>query len=300
MRKTQPKVNIILSSYNGEKYIREQIESLLAQDYPNIEIHIRDDGSTDRTMDILKEYEEKGKIYLYTGENKGFCGSFFELLKLADKGEYWSFCDQDDIWLPEKVRLAVEWLEQQKQTEPLLYYSLSEMMDDSGNSLGLQKPPNGSLCFRRALTGTFGVGFSMVINKALRDEMLRCNPQQVHSHDWLAGAIALGFGTVHVNNQVCAKYRRLDTSVTKISLGKKIKWFGHAIKGNSDVKDRNMEFSKQYKEKLSSSNQALLSLFDSKKYSFLKSLGKTFYLKPWRPNLSSEIVMRLLMLTGKV
>ncbi len=76
MRKTQPKVNIILSSYNGEKYIREQIESLLAQDYPNIEIHIRDDGSTDRTMDILKEYEEKGKIYLYTGENKGFCGSF--------------------------------------------------------------------------------------------------------------------------------------------------------------------------------------------------------------------------------
>ncbi len=63
----------------------------------------------------------------------------FELLKLADKGEYWSFCDQDDIWLPEKVRLAVEWLEQQKQTEPLLYYSLSEMMDDSGNSLGLQK-----------------------------------------------------------------------------------------------------------------------------------------------------------------
>ena len=76
MRKTQPKVNIILSSYNGEKYIREQIESLLAQDYPNIEIHIRDDGSTDRTMDILKEYEEKGKIYLYTGKTKDFAEAF--------------------------------------------------------------------------------------------------------------------------------------------------------------------------------------------------------------------------------
>ena len=122
-----PKVNIIVSTYNGSKYIREQLKSLFDQSYPNIDIYVRDDGSDDGTLDILKEYEASGTVTLIRGENLGFCGSFMELLRLTDKGDFWSFCDQDDIWYPDKVALAVKWLERQKQEEPLLYYSLSEM-----------------------------------------------------------------------------------------------------------------------------------------------------------------------------
>ena len=77
-----PRVNVILSTYNGEKYIEEQLASLLAQDYPNIDIYIRDDGSTDSTIMILEKYVRQGKIHLLQGENLGFCGSFIGLFAI--------------------------------------------------------------------------------------------------------------------------------------------------------------------------------------------------------------------------
>lgn len=294
------KVNVVISTYNGEKYIKVQLDSILNQDYENIEIYVRDDGSSDGTMKILKEYEEKYGIHVIQGKNVGFASSFFEVLRAAEDGDYWSFCDQDDIWFFNKVRLAVEWLDEQNQELPLLYYSLSEMFDENGNNLGVQRPPKGSLCFRRAMTGTFGVGFSMVINRRLREEMLKCDPKKVHSHDWLAGAVALGFGKVHVNHKICAKYRRLDTSVTRISFGKKVKWALSMLTNDGDVKERNQEYIRAYRENLSPEKQKLADLFKDDGYSLKNSLKKAFYPKRWRPGIASELVMRFLMLTGKV
>ena len=295
-----PKVNIIVSTYNGRKYIREQIESLLRQSYPNIHIYVRDDGSCDGTVDILNSYEQSGSITLFKGENLGFCKSFMELLRLTDQGDFWSFCDQDDVWYPDKVKLAVEWLKRQKQDKPLLYYSLSEMKDEQGNYLGLQKPPKDSLSFYRAMTGTFGVGFSMVINGRLRKEMLKCDPGKVHSHDWLAGAVASGFGRIQVNREVCAMYRRLDSSVTRITFRKKLAWGMAMLKDQGDVKERNVEYYRVYKDNLSPKRARIASLFGEEKYSFKNSLIKVFYPRRWRPGVCSEIVMRGLMLIGKV
>ncbi len=298
--KTYPKVNVVISTYNGEKYIQEQLSSLFGQEYQNIDIYVRDDGSGDKTIQILQKYAESGQIVLLKGENVGYCKSFMKLLEMTEEGDYWAFCDQDDIWYPDKVRLAVEWMESQRQDKPLLYYSLSKMIDEQGNKLGIEKPPKKALNFYRAMTGTFGVGFSMVINKALREEMLKCNPEKVHAHDWLAGAVALGFGKVHVNQKICAKYRRLDTSVTRISFMKKITWALSMLKNDGDVKDRNIEYYRVYKKNLPSDKAKVASLFGGRKYSLRKSLIKAFYPKSWRPNISSEIVMRCLMLIGKV
>lgn len=297
-----PRVNILLSAYNGEKYIDEQLQSLFAQDYPNLRIYVRDDGSTDATPDILRAYEKQGKLILLTGENTGFCRSFFILLEEAKEGQYWSFCDQDDIWRTDKVRRAVEFLEREraKSESPLLYYGCSEMIDENGKSLGLEKAPKGSVCFRRALTGTFGQGFAMVINQPVRERMLRCCAERVHSHDWLAGAIALGLGKVIVDEQICAYYRRLDTSVSRISFGKRIGWFLNMLKGDGDVKERNLEFSRVFYEELPAENRKWMRLFDRESYSLKASLIKCFYPKRWRPSLSSEAAMRILMATGKV
>jgi len=289
-----------MSTYNGEKYIREQMDSLLSQTYENIEIYVRDDGSKDDTVKILKEYEESSGIHVIEGKNMGFSASFFEVLAAAEDGDYWSFCDQDDIWFPEKVGLAVKWLDGQKKEKPLLYYSLSEMFDESGKSLGIQEPPRGSLCFRRAMTGTFGVGFSMVINRRLREEMLQCDPDKVHAHDWLAGAIALGFGKVHVNHKICARYRRIESSVTRITLDRKIKWVLATLYNNGDVAERNREYLRVYKGNLSPQKREIAELFDNGNYSLKKRLKKAFYPKRWRPGFSSELVMRFLMLAGKV
>ena len=88
------KVIILLSTYNGQNYIEEQIESLLKQTYNNIEIFIRDDGSKDNTITILKKYEKKyNYINVEYGNNIGFYKSFLWLLNNAHKGDYYSFCD---------------------------------------------------------------------------------------------------------------------------------------------------------------------------------------------------------------
>ena len=79
----EKKVAVIMSTYNGEKFIREQLDSILNQSYKNIELIVRDDGSKDKTVEIVKEYQEKHKnIKLFEGQNLGFVKSFFELLKL--------------------------------------------------------------------------------------------------------------------------------------------------------------------------------------------------------------------------
>ena len=89
------KVAILLSTYNGEKYVKEQIDSFLNQTYKNVEIIVRDDGSKDSTVKILKEYQNNyNNIKLTVGKNLGFIKSFFELLKLGD-ADYYAFADQD-------------------------------------------------------------------------------------------------------------------------------------------------------------------------------------------------------------
>ena len=108
------KVQILMSTYYGEKYLREQLDSIIKQTYPLINILIRDDGSSDGTLSILKEYAGKyDHVTYYEGENIGVIQSFLQLLKESDANvNYYAFADQDDVWLPEKIVRAVEKLEE--------------------------------------------------------------------------------------------------------------------------------------------------------------------------------------------
>ena len=107
MEEIMKTVNILLSAYNGEKFIAEQIESLLAQDYPAVTIHIRDDGSTDRTVEIVRQYTDRPNVKLYEGENVGYRKSFAWLLANCRDADYYAYCDQDDYWMPDKISRAV-------------------------------------------------------------------------------------------------------------------------------------------------------------------------------------------------
>ncbi len=294
------RVNVLVSTYNGEKYLREQLNSLYAQTYENIKIYVRDDGSTDATLDILETAASEGKIEYYSGENIGFAGSFFQLTQRVTDGEYWSFCDQDDVWYPEKIARAVEWLDAQEEVTPLLFYSKCMLIDEMGVELGKYEISPKARTFARMMTGTLGMGFCMVINAKMRECMLMCDYEKVHSHDWLIGAIAVGFGKYHMDEKIMANYRRLPESVSASSFSKRVKWAVKSMKNESDVRDRNIEFSKNYKSSLHEKDAKLLSLFDRKGYSFGASIKKAFYPKRWRPSLSSELVMRWLMLGGKV
>lgn len=118
-------LQILMSTYNGAKYIREQMDSLLEQDCEakgtaSFCIIVRDDGSSDGTQDILEEYAGRypEKISWYQGENHGVIRSFFELLQKSGASDYYAFCDQDDYWMPDKMSHAVETLQTMKRMVP--------------------------------------------------------------------------------------------------------------------------------------------------------------------------------------
>lgn len=103
-----PIVSVLMSTYNGEKYLEEQIDSILNQTGVKVKLLIRDDGSSDKTAGICRQYADRyDNITFYQGENLGVGRSFLELLRKSSKADYYSFADQDDVWLEDKLQRAV-------------------------------------------------------------------------------------------------------------------------------------------------------------------------------------------------
>lgn len=300
------RVNILISTYNGDKYIKEQIDSILNQTYSNICIYIRDDGSIDNTVSIIqKSYWkeiEQGKIILLEGKNRGYRYSFVELLKIAQDGDLWAFCDQDDIWYKNKISWAVEWMLNQNNKEiPLLFHSSYELYDEQKKKItGAYKPPEYKIDFRRAITDCVYQGFSIVMNKELRIYLLRCNIENNFSHDWMAGLIVEAFGEACFDARIAALHRRVIESQSGMSLKKRFSWMIQVLKGNSDIKNTACEFYRVYKNELEEEKKEMIRWFLLEKYNLAKAVKKAFYPKRWRQSISSEIVMRALMLIGKI
>ena len=297
------RVNVLISTYNGQLYIRDQIESIKKQSYPNIKIYVRDDGSSDDTRKILKELAMKGEIIYIEGENIKWGRSFMELLKYSDEGDYWAFCDQDDIWLPDKIKWAVEWLDRQSNKEPRLFHSAYVLMnEDLSKEIGVYNRPKYEFTFRRALTDCLYQGFSMVINGNMRSLMLNANINNISSHDWWACLLVTEFGKSKFDDRIASKHRRLKESLSGGGLKGKLKWFKSTLKNkNSDINCVSKEFVRVFSQQAVQKDLNLANLFVlDKKYSLKKSLKKAFYPGRWRANISSEISIRILMLLGKI
>lgn len=109
MAKTElPAVAVLMSTYNGEKYLSEQIDSILKQKDVRVRLLVRDDGSQDRTAKILERYRREGHLEWTQGENLGYTESFMQLCTHAPQADFYAFADQDDVWLPEKLKSAIK------------------------------------------------------------------------------------------------------------------------------------------------------------------------------------------------
>ena len=192
------KVQILMSTYNGEKYVDEQINSLLQQDHANLEILIRDDGSKDSTVSILEKYNrEYPNINLIIGENKGVISSFFELaMKASKEADYFAFCDQDDYWKPQKISRAVNLLDKEAPETPLLYFSRLDIVDEHLNSLKQSPIPPRGATLENALIQNIATGCTIVFNKKLLETFTSHLPNvnQVTMHDSWFYLLATAFG----------------------------------------------------------------------------------------------------------
>lgn len=200
------KVQILMSTYNGEEYIREQLDSILAQSYPDVDILIRDDGSQDDTFVILKEYEEMhSNIKAYQGENIGVNKSFFELLRKSE-GDYIGFCDQDDYWLPEKIERAVEQLE--RIVGPALYCGAKTLVDENLAVLDSQQDPHLKPGFGNAVVESICSGCTTLMNRELTDIIKERLPEDVIHHDWWCYLVATYLGSVCYDEKSYIYYRQ--------------------------------------------------------------------------------------------
>ena len=214
-----PKIWVLMSTYNGMTYIEEQIESILSQKNCDVHLLVRDDGSTDATLDILKSYEKKGSLTLISDNiNLGPAKSFLKLLEMAPDDGYYAFSDQDDYWNSDKLERALEMLTQAEENNmPLVYYSNSDVVDQNLNSTG-KKVYSGKQnpTLERVLCGYGIQGCTMVLNKALRDIFLSVDmsKERIGMHDFfLCDLCMVCGGKILYDDFATMKYRQHESNV---------------------------------------------------------------------------------------
>lgn len=216
------KVTVLLSTYNGEKYLKEQIESLIAQEGVQINILARDDGSSDKTVSILEDYKKQYKNFeYYIGENKGPAGSFFDLIEHAKDSDYYALCDQDDVWDKDKVLVAINKLSKYNEKIPLLYYSNLRIVDENlafcRMSHDQPRIHKNKYC---ALTEGLLTGCTGVINETLAKYIRGNIPKECSMHDTWIYMIAMFFGKAIYDFTPHISYRQHSGNVIGVHKSK--------------------------------------------------------------------------------
>ncbi len=209
------KISILLSTYNGEKYLKAQLDSLFSQSYKNFKLIARDDGSSDKTLEILKSYDIE---LLPSNENIGVKSSFETLLKYASENsdaDYFMFCDQDDVWNQDKVKLTLQKMyemEKLYKNTPILVHTDLEVVDENLHTINpsfmklqnLNEKKNrlNNLLIQNTITGC-----TVMIN---RDLAKLCLPMSSNAivHDWWVGLVASYFGKIGYVDDSTIKYRQ--------------------------------------------------------------------------------------------
>lgn len=186
----EPKVLVLLSSYNGERYLQEQIDSILNQKDVNVFVLVRDDGSTDNTLNLLRQMVTCNplRLKLVEGKNVGCTKSFVELMRMASTfkefvPDYYAFSDQDDVWLPNKLSHSINALPILNETKPQLFSADSIMVDSQLNKIPVKKRRY-KFSFGEALVCNASGGHTQVFNKKLLLEAIRVDFPPIILHDW--------------------------------------------------------------------------------------------------------------------
>ena len=285
INKIQNRVAVILGYYNGNKFLSEQVNSIFNQSHPHIHFFISDDHSSvplNLTQLNLNEKEKNKTDLNIRLKNVGFSNNFLNALEETnDQFDYFSFCDQDDIWNPDKIENAIALLSQTPSNKPALYCARTFITDEKcqkqiGESTLFKKPAS----FCNALVQCLAGANTMVFNKAARDLIVQSSLNaQVVSHDWWCYQIITGAGgTVYYDSEPCLKYRQHEINLVGTNNNLIGKWI--RIKGLFEGKlkswnDINIVALKNNRDLLTVENQHCLDNFIKARQS---ALFKRLYL----------------------
>lgn len=217
-------ITILMATYNGGQYIGEQLDSLLTQTISNINIVVRDDGSTDDTWHILNDYYSRArdKITLIKSDiNSGGAKHNFLRLMVDFKDDYIMLCDQDDVWLPDKVEKTLAEMKRLEELHgvdcPLLVHTDLHVVDNGLKTI--------SPSFKAAMNADYTktslneqliqntlTGCTCMYNRALAKTIRRVPDGYVVMHDWYLMLIASAFGVISHVNEATILYRQHEAN----------------------------------------------------------------------------------------
>ena len=298
MKKKVP-VCVLLSTYNGEKYLPEQLQSLYSQEGVDVSLLVRDDGSVDSTCSVLDTEYSVGRLTWYTGENLKPAFSFWDLLKNAPDSPYYAFCDQDDVWDTDKLKVAVEKLSEADDA-PALYFCQTRLVDASLNEIKSVKI-SPLLTYGEALVYHFVTGCTMVMNAAMRNILMQYTPAYIRMHDIWVYNVALAVGAkVFFDPNPHISYRQHGNNVIGQANSTKAVWKSRfaRLMENECIRSRlASELLLGYSFMMSPENRALTGMAANYKNSFKLWMKLLFTTKnkcaPFAINMSSKIAILL-------
>ena len=209
----EPLVAILMATYNGERYLREQLDSIIGQHHQNWILVVSDDGSADNTRNLVEQYQARlgrARVCLLDGPRQGFASNFLSLCcEQAIEADYFAFCDQDDVWQPHHLKQALLQLSESPSNLPALYCGRTNLTDEQGVPYGSSPLFSKAACFRNALVQSIAGGNTMVFNAPARQLVQSAGRVNIVSHDWWLYMLISGAGgRVFYSPEATVNYRQ--------------------------------------------------------------------------------------------
>jgi len=310
------RVQILMSTYNGEQYIRTQLESIVNQDIEKKSLLIRDDGSSDNTVGIIEEFAQNYPwIKYYCGKNIGSRKSFMELLYNSDPdAAYIALADQDDLWLPEKLRKAQMCLENSTlngKKIPLLYCGDKQIVGRNLEKLDVHVERKvRKISFGNALVQNICTGCTAVMNQELATlikEYRSTDLENMIMHDWWLYLVASCFGRVYYDTNAYILYRQHGNNVYGAMIGRRdlLRYrISQLSKPRGEIYQQAEMFWEIFQTKLEepeyvNERKMIRKFLESRKHIMGRGVlasDRHYYRQKW----SDDIVFRLIVLLGKL
>lgn len=305
------RIGVLLSAYNGEKYITQQVRSIMQQsNVSNITLLVRNDGSTDHTSQILNDLKEKySNLIVINGKNIGLIASFFKLLEIAVKEynfDYYSFSDQDDYWLKDKLETAISYLNANTQDKPLLYGCRSIIVDENLNPTGfMTQAKETNITFYNTAIQNIVIGHNQVLNKNLAKILITKSPNfdNIYSQDLWITNVAAVTGNIIFDNTPHTYYRMHGDNQLGYGKGYLDRIYGHIArlrkKESHKMASQLNYFCNDFNFFLSNDEKREMSFFFNSQCSLRKRLKYIRASKLYRQNPKETCLFKVLYLMGQ-
>ncbi|MGE5450428.1 MAG: glycosyltransferase [Acidobacteriota bacterium] len=289
-----------MSTYNGEAFVVEQLRSILLQLPSTGRVLVRDDGSSDRTVQVIEDIGD-ARIALTRGSNIGFARSFFELMRCAPSdADMYMLADQDDVWLPGKIDRAWQAVSR-ADGRPLLYCTATKVVDERLRPLGISSVLPAQITFINALTENMVTGCTVAMNRPL---LVMADPKEVIDqivfHDWWLFVVGVAFGVVRYDPVPTILYRQHASNHIGrgVGIGKYFKMMKYLVKRNwlGALARQVGAIRRRYIAELDSSQLAVLNKIEDPTRG-LRRWPMLLSPTPHRASWLSEMLFRALLLT---